>query len=63
VPAGLASALWYALLILAGTTISREWTHVRDFVAEGSGALGLVGLVLTAVAGFWLWRQNRRRND
>jgi membrane protein DedA with SNARE-associated domain len=62
VPAGLASALWYAVLVFVGALVSREWDRVQRIVAQMSGVLGLIGLAATAVAGIWIWRQSRRRH-
>jgi membrane protein DedA with SNARE-associated domain len=59
-PAAGASALWYALLVLAGTTLGREWPHVRHVVESGSTVLGTIGVVLTVLGIVWLWRRSRR---
>ena len=63
VPAAAASAIWYALLVAAGTVLGREWERVRHVVERVTGALGVVGLLLTAAAVFWLWRQARRSRE
>jgi membrane protein DedA with SNARE-associated domain len=60
VPTAAASAIWYALLVAAGTMAAREWVRVRHLVEKGTGALGILGLVLTAVVIVWLWRHARR---
>jgi membrane protein DedA with SNARE-associated domain len=60
IPAALASAIWYTLLVLAGTTLGREWHRVRRIVEQGTGLLGVIGIVLTALVAVWLWRQSRR---
>ena len=61
VPAALASALWYAVLVLVGTLVSREWERVNRILAQMSGVLGALGVVLTVMAVLWLWRQSQRR--
>jgi len=63
IPAATASALWYALLVLAGTTLGREWQRVRLVVERGSSVLGAIGVVLTLAAVLWLWRRSRRRPE
>jgi membrane protein DedA with SNARE-associated domain len=59
VPAGAASAIWYALLVSAGYGLGREWETVRALVDRVNQALGIVGL-LAAIA-FVLWFRARRR--
>jgi membrane protein DedA with SNARE-associated domain len=61
VPATLASALWYAVLVVVGTLVSREWERVNRLLAQLSGVLGAIGLALTVIAVFWIWRQAQRR--
>jgi membrane protein DedA with SNARE-associated domain len=60
VPSAAASAIWYAFLIVAGTALGREWSRVREVVERVSGAMGVLGLIVTALVGVWLWRQRRR---
>ena len=59
-PAFIASALWYALLILAGSRLGLEWQAVRHLVERTSLALSVVGAVATASFVLWLWRRVRR---
>ena len=58
-PTAAASAIWYAVLVAAGTLIAREWERVRHVVEKGTGLLGIVGLVLTVLAFLWLRRHAR----
>jgi membrane protein DedA with SNARE-associated domain len=60
VPAASASAIWYALLVVAGTTLGREWGRVRGIVETGTGLLGIAGLAIVVAVFFWLRRQSRR---
>jgi membrane protein DedA with SNARE-associated domain len=60
-PAIVASGIWYALLVLAGTALGREWSRVRHVVETGSGVLALVGAVATIAIGVWIWRRSRKR--
>lgn len=59
VPCALASAIWYALLIVAGSALGLNWPAVRALVESGTQALGLVALVATAALVYWLWRRSR----
>ena len=58
-PTAAASAIWYSLLVAAGTLVAREWERVRHIVEKGTGLLGVIGLALTAAVVYWLWRQAR----
>ena len=60
VPAAAASLIWYAFLALAGYSLADNWQAVKDVVASANRVLGVVALVVTALAAFWLWRRSRR---
>jgi membrane protein DedA with SNARE-associated domain len=60
VPAGVASALWYAFLVQAGLAFGQSLPAVKRFVDDANRALGAVALVATAAFAFWLWRRSRR---
>jgi membrane protein DedA with SNARE-associated domain len=60
VPAALASAIWYAFLVAAGTTLAQNWEAVKGLVASTNRVLGLLALAATAFAVVWLWRRTRR---
>jgi membrane protein DedA with SNARE-associated domain len=62
VPAAVASAIWYALLAFIGYEVAENWEAVKALVADTNRGLGLAALVLTLVAGVWLWRRSRRRS-
>jgi len=57
-PAALASAIWYGLLIGAGTLLGTQWSGIRRVVERVTGVLTLVG-VLIGVA-FYLWLRRRK---
>ena len=61
VPAALASAIWYAAIIVAGSALGLHWPQVRSLVDEASGALGIAGIVVVVVAVIWLRRRTRLR--
>ena len=58
-PTALASALWYTLLIAAGSALGLSWDTVRRLVDRSSQALGIVGAIAAALAVWWLWRRAR----
>lgn len=61
VPAGIASALWYAFLVGAAMSLGRNLASVRQFVEDANRVLTLVALVVTALFGLWLWQRTRKR--
>lgn len=63
VPAASASAIWYAVLVAAGTALGNEWDRVRAIIEGSMQALGLIGAVATALALVWLVRRTRARAD
>lgn len=60
-PAAVASAIWYALLIVAGTALGLPWAALRELVERVTGALSLAGAILAAAVLVWLWRRRRPR--
>lgn len=58
-PAGAASLLWYAGLTVAGSALGLAYDDVKTTVARATGALGLAGVLVLAVAVFLLWRAAR----
>jgi membrane protein DedA with SNARE-associated domain len=58
-PAGLASALWYAFLIGAGTTLGENWGAVKTVVEDANRALAIVALVFAVAFLYWLRRRAR----
>lgn len=61
VPAALASAIWYACLILAGLTLGRSWEAVRAIVAQANQVLAVVAVLATALVALYVWRRVRAR--
>jgi membrane protein DedA with SNARE-associated domain len=56
-----ASAIWYALLVGAGSRLGLEWPAIRGLIDRVTGALGIVsGILCVAALGFWLMRRARR---
>lgn len=60
VPTALCSAIWYAMLIAAGSALGLQWEAVRSLVESVTGSLGLLGLLALAAFAVWLWRLRRR---
>ena len=60
VPAAIASAIWYAFLAWAGYALADNWEAVKAVVASANRVLGIVALVVTALAALWFWRRSRR---
>jgi len=61
-PASIASALWYAVLVAAGSVLGLNWDAARGLVDNMNRVLGIVALVVALAGGFWLWRRRRRAN-
>ena len=59
-PAFLASALWYAGLIVVGSALGLRWEAIRSLVIGANRALGVVALIATALFALWLARRLRR---
>jgi membrane protein DedA with SNARE-associated domain len=61
-PAAVASAIWYAFLATAGYQLADNWDAVKALLADANRALGVAALVVTVVAGAWLWRRARLKD-
>ncbi len=60
VPTALASALWYALLVAAGSALGLNWESVRRLVERANTVLGVVALLAAAAFAFWVWRRVKK---
>lgn len=60
-PAAIASAIWYAVLIAIGTAVGANWESARRFVDDLNRVLGIVAALVTLAAVWWLWRRRRAR--
>ena len=58
-PAAVASAIWYAFLVVAGSTLADNWDAVKHLVAEANAVLALIAVVCAALVTFWLWRRHQ----
>lgn len=63
VPTGVASAIWYGGIILLGTVIGAEWGRINQIMLGVNRTLGIITLVLVAIALAWYFikRRGRRR--
>lgn len=59
VPAAIASAIWYALLTVAGSALGLRWDAIRGLVERVTGVLSLIGLLVAVVLVAWLWRRRK----
>jgi membrane protein DedA with SNARE-associated domain len=62
-PAALASAIWYALLALAGYELAENWESVKALVSTTNRALAVVAILLTLMVALWVWRRSREKAD
>jgi len=59
VPAAAASALWYAMLIAAGSALGWSWPAVRRLVEQASSVLAVLGVLAALALAAWIWRRAR----
>jgi membrane protein DedA with SNARE-associated domain len=59
-PASIASAIWYAVLVAAGSVLGLNWDAARRLVDNMNRVLGIVALLVTLAGAFWLWRRRKR---
>jgi membrane protein DedA with SNARE-associated domain len=62
-PAASASAIWYAMLVLAGTVLARTWESARAMVEDATRVLGWIAAAATVAIVLWLWRRARARDE
>jgi membrane protein DedA with SNARE-associated domain len=61
IPAALASAIWYALIVVVGSALGLHWAEVRSLVDDAGFALGIAGVVAVLALAFWIRRRVRKR--
>lgn len=60
VPSALASAIWYAFLVTAGSVLAQSWPRAQALLADANRALAIVmGSTVALVLLLW-WRARRR---
>ena len=60
-PVVIASAIWYALLIAAGTMLGLRWAAIRELIERVTSALTATGALLAAFALLWILRTRSNR--
>jgi membrane protein DedA with SNARE-associated domain len=63
VPAAVASAVWYALLVVAGLAVGKSWDAVRAALDRADRTLTVAAVLATAVVVVYLWRLKRARGS
>lgn len=58
-PAAVASAAWYGLLVYIGASAGRNWDQILRFFERFSNALLIAAIVLLIAVGVW-WQRSRR---
>ena len=61
-PAATASAIWYAFLVLVGTTLGLNWERAKGLVGDANRVLAIVSVVAFAAVAYWLWRHRHRHH-
>lgn len=62
-PLGIASAIWYGIVVVVGLVAGRNWRTIVDTFGQYSTALGIVGAVLVALVLWWWWRTRHHEHD
>jgi membrane protein DedA with SNARE-associated domain len=58
-PASIASAIWYSVLIAIGSVVGANWEAARRLVDDLNRVLGLIALLVTLAGVGWLWTRRR----
>ena len=61
IPAALASAIWYAFLVAAGSVLAQSWPRAQALLADANRALAIVAASTVALVALLWWRARRRR--
>src|SRR4030095_15364885 len=62
VPAAVASAIWYAFLVGAGTALGLSWDSARHLIDHVNRVLGVAAVAATLAVVWWVWRRARARS-
>jgi membrane protein DedA with SNARE-associated domain len=63
VPSAAASAIWYAFLVAAGTTLGMNLKTAKNLLSNTDRVLGFVSLTVVMLVALWLWRRHRQRDS
>ena len=61
IPAAVASAIWYAFLIAAGTFLGQSWPRALAVLEDANRVLAIIAGVVVALVVLLVWRRTRRR--
>ena len=61
IPSALASAIWYAFLVAAGSVLAQSWPRAQALLADANRALAIVAASTVALVALLWWRARRRR--
>jgi membrane protein DedA with SNARE-associated domain len=61
IPAALASAIWYAFLIAAGSFLGLSWPRAQAVLQDANRVLGLVAGLMVVIVVLLVWRRARAR--
>jgi membrane protein DedA with SNARE-associated domain len=56
IPSAVASAIWYAFLIAAGSFLGQTWPRARALLEDANRVLAIVATVAAVLAAVLLWR-------
>ena len=59
VPAAIASAAWYGLLVYIGASAGRNWDQIVSFFERFNDVLLVVAALLLVAVGAWWWKSRR----
>ena len=62
-PAAAASAIWYAVLVVIGTTLGLNWERAKGVVGDANRVLAVVSVLAVGAVAVWLWRHRRHPTD
>ena len=62
-PAAAASAIWYAFLVVIGTTLGLNWERAKGVVGDANRVLAVLSVLTVGAVAFWLWRHRRRASS
>jgi membrane protein DedA with SNARE-associated domain len=63
VPSAAASAIWYAFLVAAGTTLGLNLETAKSLLSNTDRVLGLLSLTVVMLVALWVWRRYRQRDS
>ncbi len=62
-PAAIASAIWYAVLVAVGTFVGQNWETAKGVVNDANRVLAILSVLVTGAVVFWLWRHVRQHRE